>query len=533
MNGMSELNIFMILALIAILAIIAKWTRQPYPIVFLLGGIGLAFVPGVPAIQLAPELVFLVFLPPLIFGDAYVTDWRQFKRFVQPIASLATGLVVVTSISVAYVAHWVIGLPMDVGFVLGAILSPTDTIATDAIAEETGMPRQLMAVLGGESLINDATGLVLYKFAVAAVMIGTFSLAGALMQFVYVAIVGIAIGIGGGLLGYRVTKFLFEHNLTDEVITVTITLITPFLVYLAADHVGASGVLAAATGGMVLGQKGGGMYTPQARIVGHSVWNTLFFVFNGALFVILGLQLRSIFAELSIFPAVTLAEYALAIAATVIGQRFLWVYIARIRFLWPAVVRREGPMPKAGYSFVLAWSGMRGIVSLAAALSIPNTVMAGAPFPARDLILFITFAVILITLLGQGLTLPWFIRNLKVVENDEVDMTGAAARVHISEAAVARITELETSFESTTQWEVAGRLRSKYESTATHYRAHLEGAEAEADLAAHEHERALVREAIAAERQALDSLRRAGEINDTLFRRMQYDIDLAESRLLI
>jgi Na+/H+ antiporter len=532
MGAMSELNIFLILALIAVLAILAKATRQPYPIVFLVGGIALAFVPGVPTIQLAPELVFLVFLPPLIFGDAYVTDWRQFKRFVQPIAALATGLVVVTSISVAYVAHWVIGLPMDVGFVLGAILSPTDTIATDAIAEETGMPRQLMAVLGGESLINDATGLVLYKFAVAAVMIGTFSLGEALMQFVYVAVIGIAIGIGGGLLGYRITRFLFEHDLTDEVITVTITLITPFLVYLAADRVGASGVLAAATAGMVLGQKGGGMYTPQARIVGHSVWNTLFFVFNGALFIILGLQLRSIFAELAIFPAATLAQYALAIAATVIGVRFLWVFVARIRFLLPGVVRREGPLPPPRYSFILAWSGMRGIVSLAAALSIPNEVMAGAPFPARDLILFITFAVILVTLLGQGLTLPWFVRTFKVVEGDESDTSGAAARVRISEAAMARITELESTFESTTEWEVAGRLRSRYESTATHYRIHVDGTDMEADQLAHDRERELVRAAISAERQALDDLRHAGEIDDALFRRMQYDIDLAESRLL-
>jgi Na+/H+ antiporter len=532
MGAMSELNIFLILALIAVLAILAKATRQPYPIVFLVGGIALAFVPGVPTIQLAPELVFLVFLPPLIFGDAYVTDWRQFKRFVQPIAALATGLVVVTSISVAYVAHWVIGLPMDVGFVLGAILSPTDTIATDAIAEETGMPRQLMAVLGGESLINDATGLVLYKFAVAAVMIGTFSLGEALMQFVYVAVIGIAIGIGGGLLGYRITRFLFEHDLTDEVITVTITLITPFLVYLAADRVGASGVLAAATAGMVLGQKGGGMYTPQARIVGHSVWNTLFFVFNGALFIILGLQLRSIFAELAIFPAATLAQYALAIAATVIGVRFLWVFVARIRFLLPGVVRREGPLPPPRYSFILAWSGMRGIVSLAAALSIPNEVMAGAPFPARDLILFITFAVILVTLLGQGLTLPWFVRTFKVVEGDESDTSGAAARVRISEAAMARITELESTFESTTEWEVAGRLRSRYESTATHYRIHVDGTDMEADQLAHDREWELVRAAISAERQALDDLRHAGEIDDALFRRMQYDIDLAESRLL-
>src|SRR6201996_8949756 len=220
---MNELNVFFILALIAVLAVVAKWTRQPYPIVFLLGGIVLALVPGMPAIKLAPDLIFLVFLPPLIFGDAYVTDWRRFKRYLRPITLLATGLVVATSVSVAFVAHWVIGLPMQVGFVLGAILSPTDTVATDAIAEETGMPKQLVTVLGGESLINDATGLVLYKFAVAAVMIGTFSLGSALGQFAYVVAVGIAIGIGGGILSRRITRFLFDHNLTDDVISVTIT----------------------------------------------------------------------------------------------------------------------------------------------------------------------------------------------------------------------------------------------------------------------------------------------------------------------
>jgi CPA1 family monovalent cation:H+ antiporter len=374
-------------------------------------------------------------------------------------------------------------------------------------------------------------GLVLYKFAVAAVMIGTFSLGGALLQFAYVAAVGIAVGIGGGLLSYKITRFLFEHDLTDDVITVTFTLVTPFLVYLAADRLGASGVLAAATAGMILGQKGGGMYTPDARIVGRSVWNTMFFVFNGALFIVLGLQLRSIFAELAIFPAATLAQYALAIAGTVIGVRFLWVFIARYRGLLPDVKRREGPMAPFAYSFVLAWAGMRGIVSLAAALSIPNDVMAGAPFPARDLILFITFAVILVTLLGQGLTLPWFIRRFNVVETDAIDMTGAAARVRLSEAALERLTQLESTFDSTAQWEVAGRLRSKYQSQADHFRAHVDGVD-EGDRQMHEHERELVREAIAAERAVLDELRHAGEINDQLFRRMQYDIDLAESRLL-
>jgi Na+/H+ antiporter len=526
---------FLVLALIALLAVVAKWTRQPYPIVFLLGGIALAFVPGMPVIKLAPNLVFLVFLPPLIFGDAYVTDWRQFKRFIKPISLLATGLVVATSVSVAFVAHWVIGLPLDVGFVLGAILSPTDTVATDAVAEETGMPRRLQTILGGESLINDATGLVLYKFAVATVLVGSFSFGAALAQFAFVAVVGVAVGIAGGMLAHRVTRFLYESNLTDDVITVTITLVTPFLVYLAADRIGASGVLAAAGAGIYLSQRGGGLYTPEARLIGRGVWNTLFFTFNGALFIILGLQLRGIFAELEIFPAATLAQYALAIALTVIAVRLLWVFagLGLRRLADRRAIEHDPDVPPSAWTFILGWSGMRGIVSLAAALSLPDVVSAGAPFPARDLILFITFAVILVTLLGQGLTLPWFIRRFHVSEADGVDRPRALARVRVAQAALHRLTELEVSFASTAHWEVAGRLRSKYEEQVQHFNARIDGSLVDGDIEQHDLERLLIRETIDAERAALDELRYAGDIGDEVFRRMQYDIDLAESRLLV
>jgi Na+/H+ antiporter len=531
---MNELHVFLILAMIAVLAVVAKWSRQPSPIVFLLGGIALAFVPGMPEIKLAPDLVFLVFLPPLIFGDAYVTDFRQFKRYLKPITLLATGLVVVTSVSVAFVAHWVIGLPLEVGFVLGAILSPTDTVATDAIAEETGMPRRLQTILGGESLINDATGLVLYKFAVASVMIGTFSFGAALGQFAYVALAGVAVGIAGGVIGHRLTRFLYECNLTDDVISVTITLVTPFLVYLAADRIGASGVLAAAAGGMYLSQKGGGMYTPEARLVGRSVWNTLFFVFNGALFIILGLQLRAIFAELAIFPAATLAQYALAIAGTVIAVRLIWVLGgSRLRLMFDRhAADVEGALPPA-WAFVAGWAGMRGIVSLAAALSMPDYVAGGAPFPARDLILFITFVVILVTLLGQGLTLPWIIRRFNVVDSDAADAPRAMARVRVAEAAIQALVVLEPTFTSTVHWEIAGRLRAKYEEQVVHFTAHIDASVGDGDIAQHGLERELIRVTIDAERAALDDLRHAGEIGDEIFRRLQYDIDLAESRLVV
>jgi CPA1 family monovalent cation:H+ antiporter len=530
----NEFAILLVLALVVVLAIVAKWSRQPYPIVFLLGGIVLAFVPGMPVLKLAPDLVFLIFLPPLIFGDAYVTDWRQFKRYIQPIALLATGLVVVTSVTVAYVAHWLIGLPLDVGFVLGAILSPTDTVATDAIAEETGMPSRLQTILGGESLINDATGLVLYKFAVASVIAGTFSLGGAVAQFAYVAIAGLGVGILGGMLVSRVTRSLHDLGLTDEVIAVTITLVTPFLVYLTADRIGASGVLAAAAAGMYVTRVGGGIYTPESRLIARGVWNTLFFVFNGALFILLGLQLRSIFAELAIFPARTLIVYGLGISAAVIVARLVWVFATSQlrRVVDHGVAAREGERPPLSWTFVLGWAGMRGIVSLAAALSLPDTVTGGAPFPARDLILFVTFAVILVTLLGQGLTLPFFLKRFSVVEGDGHETVLAMARVRIAEAALKRLTALEVTFTTTVHWEIAGRLQSKYADDAVHFRTHMDGTPGADDAAQHEIERRLISETLEAERRALDDLRYAGEITDEVFRRIQYDIDLAETRLL-
>lgn len=524
---------FVILVMIAGLAVVAKWVRLPYPVVFLIGGISLALVPGMPQVRLQPELIFLVFLPPLIFGDGFVTDFRQFKRHIRPIASLATALVVTTSVSVAYVAHWLIGLPMEVGFVLGAILSPTDTIATDAIAEETGMPRRLLTILGGESLINDATGLVIYKFAVAAIVVGSFSFGSALLQFMYVAVAGVAVGIFGGELIIRLNRFLTVHELADDAIIVLITLVTPFLLYLPADRIGASGVLAAAAGGIYVSRRGGGMYTADARILAAGTWNMLFFTFNGAVFILLGLQLRSTLSALTMFPVQTLVQYGAGISATVIVVRMVWVFIIPLfgRFD-PRLRERQGPPPPNSWTFVLGWAGMRGIVSLAAALAIPETVNGGAPFPARDLILFVTFSVILVTLVGQGLTLPWIIRRFKVVDGEDSSGAIALARVRTATAGLGALQSLEATFVTATHWEVAGKLRAAYEDQLGHYQAHLDGTmDGDVDASQHVLNRDLSRRTLEAERAALTEMRRVGEITDDVYRRIQYDIDLHESRL--
>lgn len=522
------------LALILALAVVSRAVRLPYPIVFLLGGIALALIPGLPPLRLEPDLVFLLFLPPLVFGDGFTTDWRQFRRYIRPITALATGLVLVTSITVAFVANAVIGLPLPIGLVLGAILSPTDTVATEAIAESSGLPRRVQTILSGESLVNDATGLTLYKFAVGAIAAaGAFSWNWALPQFAYVAILGVAIGVLGALVLANLSRFLTDRGLADESIVVLLTLVSPYVLYLAADRIGASGVLAAAAGGITMSRKGGGIYTSDARIVASGVWSMLFFTFNGALFIVLGLELRETFAALRSFPIGTLIAYAAAIAGTVIVTRLVWVFVvaeARARFD-RNIIAREGPRPPRSWTLILGWAGMRGIVSLAAALALPEAMANGGGFPARDLILFTTFAVILVTLLGQGLSLPWLIRVLRIREVEDARRELALARIRTAEAGLQRLQQLEPSFVSPNHWEVAGKLRSHYEEQLTHFQAAADGAPTDGDAGMHELTRTFVRETMAAERRILAEMRHLGQITDEVYRHINYELDLAEARL--
>lgn len=519
----------LLLAAIVVLAVVAKQLRVPYPIVFVVGGIVLAFVPGAPVIELRPDLVFLLFLPPLIFGDGWTTDYRSFMRYRQPILSLAIGLVVFTTVCVAYVAHWMLGFPLALGFALGAILSPTDAVATDAIAEEVGLPRQLYAVISGESLVNDASGLVLYNFAVVAVVTGAFSLAIAFAQFAYVVLAGIAIGIAGAWLIARAQVWLRAKQLSDEVIAVSISLVAPFALYVPADAVHASGVLAALSGGMYLSRKGNAFFDADSRIAASAVWNLLFFVFNGAAFVLIGLQLRSIVHALDTYSPSTLAAWSLGIALVVVLARFAYVYpVSRLRrAISPGAREREGPDPSWQYLFVMSTAGMRGIVSLAAALALP------LDFPSRDLILFVVFVVIVVTLVGEGVLLPVLIRRWNITETGDADARGIAlAHVRTAEAVRERLRELEASFTSVAEWEVVSGLHAQYEQRISHYTEHIGGvADPVADARHHEIDARLRREAYTAERRALVQLRRAGEIDDGVYRHVEWQIDLAESRL--
>ena len=522
-----------VLAAIVALTLIAKKLGVPYPVVFVIGGLALALIPGVPTITLQPDLVFLLFLPALIFGDGWTTDYHSFKRYRQPIFMLALGLVAFTSLIVALVAHWMMGFPLALGFVLGAILSPTDAVAADAIAEEVGLPRRLMTIIGGESLVNDATGLVIYRFAVNAVLFGTFSLLAATASFVYVVVAGVAIGLAVAWAIAKITIAIRKAGLGDPLIAVSISLVTPFALYVPADALHASGVLAAMTGGIYLSRKSAQIFDADGRLAAASVWNLLFFVFNGAAFVLIGLQLRGIVRGLSQYSLWTLIGWSLAIALVVIVVRYVWMFPATYgrRRLFPKIREREGPDPPWRWVFVLGTAGMRGIVSLAAALALPEFLAPGVPFPQRDLILFVTFVVILVTLVGQGLALPWLIRKWNIKDTEDGERVIAAARVRVAQSVRDHLRTLEASFESTAEWEIAGRLHADYEQRVTHFTAHADGLEPQDDARMHDIERRLRREAYDAERRVLQRMRRDGDLTDDVYRHLEWDLDLAESRL--
>jgi monovalent cation/hydrogen antiporter len=516
-------------------AMLAKRLRIPYPVVFVLGGLAVALIPGIPVVTLEPDLVFLLFLPPLIFGDGWTTDYRSFKRYRGPILSLALGLVVCTSVAVALLTHWMIGIPLAVGFVLGGILSPTDAVATDAIAEEVNLPEPLPTIIGGESLVNDASGLVIYRFALAAVAFGTFSLAAAFAQFVYVVAAGIAIGLGGAWLIAKLMTAIRKKGLSDSLIAVSISLVTPFALYVPAEAVHASGVLAALSGGIYLSRKSSQIFDADSRLAAASVWNLLFFTFNGAAFVLVGLQLRSIVRDLPQHSLLVLVGWGLTVCALLVVVRFAWVFAVTNlrRRLFPKMAEREGAQPWQAL-VVISFAGMRGIVSLAAALAIPERTESGAPFPDRALILFITFVVILVTLVGEGLTMPWLVRRLGsalATDDGEHDRLLSHARVRTYEAARDHLRSLEPAFTSTGEWEVAGRLGAGYEERMKHFAAHRDGVTGDDDEQQHEIDRRLRREAFAAERRALQRMRRSGEVSDRVYRDLEWDIDLEESRL--
>jgi CPA1 family monovalent cation:H+ antiporter len=513
-----------LLSAAAALLAAAQLVRVPYPVLLVLGGLGLGFVPGMPRIELAPDLVLVAVLPPLLYGTAFFTSLRDLRSNVRPIGLLAIGLVLTTTLVVAAVAHAVIpGLNWATAFVLGAIVSPTDPTASTAIAERLGLPRRLVSLIEGESLVNDGTALVAYRFAVAAVVTGSFSLAAASGRFVLNVVGGIAMGLAVGVVIRQVRR-----RLDNPPVEITISILSGYFAYLPAQAAGVSGVLAAVTVGIYMGWHTPELTTAETRLQGNAVWEILFFLLNAGLFALIGLQLPVILDGLSGYSTGTLIGYALLVGATVVAARFAWIFVTTYL---PHLLssRRRGPPPPWQPTTVLAWSGMRGSVSLAAALALPLATDAGAPFPDRELIVFLTFTVILGTLVLQGLTLPGLIRVLDLEDDRLAEKEDTKARIHAAEAALARLEELVD--EDWVREDTAERLRGQYDFRRSRFEARFDtGDDGSIEQRSTDFQR-LRRELLEAERAAILALRREGRIGDDVMRRVVRDLDLEEARL--
>ena len=527
MHG-SEALILILLVALPGLSVIARAIDVPYPILLVIGGAVLGMRPGLPDPELEPDLVLVIFLPPLLYVAAFFADLRELRANLRPISILSIGLVLVTAVFVAIAGHYVLDLPWAAAFVLGAVLAPTDPIAATAIMRRLGAPRRLVNVIEGESLVNDGTALVIYRAAVAAAIGGTFSLGAATLDF----FVGIAGGIGVGLVvGWLITEV--RKRIDDVPTEVTISLFTGFAAYLPAEQLHVSGVLAAVTAGIYLGLQAPKISTAQMRLQGYSTWELVQFLLNGVLFVLIGLQLPHVIDGIQDdYSAIDLVTYGLLFSAIVVGTRYLNLfttpYIIRALDRRPSqVARRVGWRERA----VVGWGGMRGGVSMAAALAIPLETDAGTPFPGRDLIIFITFCVIVATVVGQGLTLPRLIRVLGVRDDGAAEQEELRARLTAAKAALAELDQLEE--EGSVREDTVERMRGMYQYRKRRFAAragHLEDDGYEDRSLSYQQ---AVRRVLDAQREAIVKLRNDGEISNDVMHLVERELDLEDTRLEI
>ncbi|MBM3491117.1 MAG: Na+/H+ antiporter [Alphaproteobacteria bacterium] len=503
------------------LAWLARHLAIPYPVALVVGGLALSATPGLPALHLDPQLVLLLFLPPILYQAALFTSWRDFRANLRPIGMLAVGLVVATTIVVGGALKLLLPeLPWAACFAFGAIVSPPDAVAATAIFSRLNIPRRIVTILEGESLVNDATGLVIYKLAVAAAITGAFSIVEATFEFVQLAVAGVAIGL---LLGWL---FIALHkHLNDPLTEIGLSLVLPYAAWLAAEAAHGSGVLAVVAAGLLRGWYAPEVFSPATRLIGYSTWEIVVFVLNGLVFILIGLQLRDIAQNLFGYGLDQLALHALAIGAVTILARFAWVlpstYLPR---LLSGRLRARDPQPPWRDVVIVGWCGMRGIVSLAAALALPYTTAQGMPFPGRDLLIFLTFAVIIVTLVLQGVSLSPLIRLLGVGEDSVLAREERVARLKTTFAALRELDRLVTG--KGVPEELAKNLRKEY---IARYRQakRSSGGNASGDAG---HRLRLA--CIAAERRRLIKLRREGTIGDEVLHRIQRELDLEEVRLV-
>jgi CPA1 family monovalent cation:H+ antiporter len=517
-----------LLGVVAAVAVLATRLKTPASILLVLTGVALALIPGLPSVELAPEAVLLLVLPPVIYASAVAMSWREFRFNLRPIAMLAVGCVLFTTAGVAAAAHWLLGLSWPVGFLLGAIVSPPDTMAPLSIARRLEIPRRILVVLEGEGLANDATALILYRFAVGAVSAGVFSFGGAAGLFAAIVAGEIVWGVGIGWLMLRLRRWV--HDARIEII---LSILTPFLAYWPPHHLEGSGVLATVTAGLYISWNGLWLISAATRLQGIFFWDFFIYLIEGMVFLITGLQARTLIARIADHSAAGLATSAVLVSAVVILTRFIWMYPGTYlpRLLFPPLKRRD-PSPPWQWPFALAFTGVRGIVSLAAALAIPLTAANGEPFPGRDLILFLTFAMILVTLVGQGLMLPFVIRTLGLAHAGRLErhfdtLQEYKARRQGIAAAIERLDGLAS--ERNLIEEIVQPLRAYYTNRLKLTELRSDGHDGHRECAELRDEIELL--LISAERRHINQLSRSGMLKDEARRRIERELDLREAHL--
>lgn len=516
--------ILLLLAVVTMLAEVANKIKVPHPILLVLVGIVIGLVPWLPDFALKPEIVFLLFLPPVLYAAAWSTSWPDFKAARRPIGLLAIGCVIVTTCAVAWITHTFIpGFGWAEAFVLGAIISPPDAVAATAATKGLGVPRRVITILEGESLVNDATGLIAYKYAVGAVLVGSFVLWEASLQFLWVAIAGIGVGLIVGQL------FLWVHKITPNNPTsdTTLTFLAPYVSYLLAEEFHLSGVLAVVTSGLFLAWHSSEVFSQQTRLQANGTWDTVLFILNGIIFILIGLQLPMILRNINDIPFSTLLVYGAIVSITVIVVRIIWVfpgtYIPRIS----KRIRKTEPKPDLRLVTVVAWSGMRGIVSLAAALALPLMMTDTKPFPNRNLIIFLTFCVIFSTLVLQGLTLPRLIKWLRIKSDGKEAEEEHHVRMRVTASVIEHIEENYSLLND----EVLNQIKTKYE--IRFQRLRRDALDQKLNDEQFIEIQRIRQELLDKERSLILDMRNKGTISFETLRRLENELDLEETRLIL
>jgi monovalent cation/hydrogen antiporter len=535
----TELVFLLLLLFVVVFGVLSKKLRTPYPIVMVVGGLLLSLVPSVPRIELNPDLVFLVILPPLLYSAAWQTSWREFSYNLVSILFLAFGLVTFTVLGVTGLSHWFLPwFDWRMGVVMGAVVAPTDAIAATSIAKRVGLPKRIVDILEGESLLNDATALLALEFGLVLLTGGvtpTFTFG--LLRLLYLTTIGILVGLAIGAIVHAI-----EHRIDDGPIEIALSILTPYVAYLTADALHASGVLAVVVCGLYLSRQSSHFFSPAVRLQAWAVWESLTFVLNGLVFVLIGLQLHYVLSSIRDYRLQTLIGYAAVFSAFLILLRLIWTFPGAYAatLIRRHVFHQHEPMPGARRLFVIGWTGMRGVISLAAAIALPQTFENGTPFTQRSMIVFLAFSAILVTLVLQGLTLPPLIRAL--------GLAGSSAS-HSAEDREARRTILTAALqylddarehavrENDAGEDAKSELAEVYDDLSNHYHARLASLNEDdgnsADVLAPMFYKQYVevsRKLLMVERQTAVQLRNQRRISDELLRELERELDLSESK---